>query len=140
ADPPDECLADAMPQLLANTLDIGIALLGSIVTLASCVVILWNLSAVSPLMIGAQSFEVPGYLVWAALIYAIIGTWVTHLVGRPLVKLNFDQQRYEADFRFSLVRLRENAEQVTLLSGEEAEEGRLRDRFANVVRNWYGIM
>ena len=77
---------------------------------------------------------------WAALIYAIIGTWVTHLVGRPLVKLNFDQQRYEADFRFSLVRLRENAEQVTLLSGEEAEEGRLRDRFANVVRNWYGIM
>jgi putative ATP-binding cassette transporter len=78
--------------------------------------------------------------VWAALIYAIIGTWVTHLVGRPLVKLNFDQQRYEADFRFSLVRLRENAEQVTLLSGEEAEEGRLRNRFANVVRNWYGIM
>jgi len=65
---------------------------------------------------------------------------VTHLVGRPLVKLNFAQQRYEADFRFSLVRLRENAEQVTLLSGEEAEEGRLRDRFANVVRNWYGIM
>ena len=91
-------------------------------------------------MIGSKSFEVPGYLVWAALIYAIIGTWVTHLVGRPLVKLNFDQQRYEADFRFSLVRLRENAEQVTLLSGEEAEEGRLRDRFANVVRNWYGIM
>jgi putative ATP-binding cassette transporter len=91
-------------------------------------------------MIGSNSFEVPGYLVWAALIYAIIGTWVTHLVGRPLVKLNFDQQRYEADFRFSLVRLRENAEQVTLLSGEEAEEGRLRDRFANVVRNWYGIM
>jgi putative ATP-binding cassette transporter len=91
-------------------------------------------------MIGSQSFEVPGYLVWAALIYAIIGTWVTHLVGRPLVKLNFDQQRYEADFRFSLVRLRENAEEVTLLSGEAAEEERLRDRFANVVRNWYGIM
>jgi vitamin B12/bleomycin/antimicrobial peptide transport system ATP-binding/permease protein len=110
------------------------------VTLVSFVVILWNLSAATPLMIGSKSFEVPGYLVWAALIYAIIGTWVTHLVGRPLVKLNFDQQRYEADFRFSLVRLRENAEQVTLLSGEEAEEGRLRDRFANVVRNWYGIM
>ena len=127
-------------QFIANTLDIGIALLGSIVTLVSFVVILWNLSAATPLMIGSQSFEVPGYLVWAALIYAIIGTWVTHLVGRPLIKLNFDQQRYEADFRFSLVRLRENAEQVTLLSGEEAEEGRLRDRFANVVRNWYGIM
>jgi len=140
ADNPDQRIADDIRQFIANTLDIGIALLGSIVTLVSFVVILWNLSAATPLMIGSQSFEVPGYLVWAALIYAIIGTWVTHLVGRPLIKLNFDQQRYEADFRFSLVRLRENAEQVTLLSGEEAEEGRLRDRFANVVRNWYGIM
>jgi vitamin B12/bleomycin/antimicrobial peptide transport system ATP-binding/permease protein len=140
ADNPDQRIADDIRQFIANTLDIGIALLGSIVTLGSFVVILWNLSAATPLMIGSQSFEVPGYLVWAALIYAIIGTWVTHLVGRPLIKLNFDQQRYEADFRFSLVRLRENAEQVTLLSGEEAEEGRLRDRFANVVRNWYGIM
>jgi vitamin B12/bleomycin/antimicrobial peptide transport system ATP-binding/permease protein len=140
ADNPDQRIADDIRQFIANTLDIGIALLGSIVTLVSFVVILWNLSAATPLIIGSKSFEVPGYLVWAALIYAIIGTWVTHLVGRPLVKLNFDQQRYEADFRFSLVRLRENAEQVTLLSGEEAEEGRLRDRFANVVRNWYGIM
>jgi putative ATP-binding cassette transporter len=65
---------------------------------------------------------------------------VTHLVGRPLVKLNFDQQRYEADFRFSLVRLRENAEEVTLLAGEPAEEEGLRGRFARVVNNWYGIM
>jgi len=140
ADNPDQRIADDIRQFINSSLDIGIALLGSIVTLVSFVVILWNLSAATPLMIGSKSFEVPGYLVWAALIYAIIGTWVTHLVGRPLVKLNFDQQRYEADFRFSLVRLRENAEQVTLLSGEEAEEGRLRDRFANVVRNWYGIM
>ncbi len=70
----------------------------------------------------SDSYNIPGYLVWAALIYAILGTWVTHLVGRPLIKLNFDQQRYEADFRFSLVRLRENAEEVTLLSGEAAEE------------------
>jgi putative ATP-binding cassette transporter len=140
ADNPDQRIADDIRQFISSSLDIGIALLGSIVTLVSFVVILWNLSAATPLMIGSKSFEVPGYLVWAALIYAIIGTWVTHLVGRPLVKLNFDQQRYEADFRFSLVRLRENAEQVTLLSGEEAEEGRLRDRFANVVRNWYGIM
>ena len=77
---------------------------------------------------------------WAALIYAVLGTWVTHLVGRPLIQLNFDQQRYEADFRFSLVRLRENAEEVTLLAGEGAEEARLRDRFGWVIRNWYDIM
>jgi vitamin B12/bleomycin/antimicrobial peptide transport system ATP-binding/permease protein len=140
ADNPDQRIADDIKQFINNTLDIGISLLGSIVTLISFVVILWNLSASTPLVIGSQSFNIPGYLVWAALIYATLGTWVTHLVGRPLIKLNFDQQRYEADFRFSLVRLRENAEEVTLLSGERAEKERLQDRFGRVVGNWYGIM
>ncbi len=140
ADNPDQRIADDIRQFVDSTLDIGIALLGSIVTLVSFVVILWTLSSATPLMIGASNFNIPGYLVWAALIYAVIGTWVTHLVGRPLVKLNFDQQRYEADFRFSLVRLRENAEEVTLLAGEPAEEARLRDRFSWVIRNWYAIM
>jgi putative ATP-binding cassette transporter len=139
-DNPDQRIADDIRQFINSTLDIGIALLGSIVTLVSFVVILWNLSSSSPLVIGSHSFDIPGYLVWAALIYAILGTWITHLVGRPLIRLNFDQQRYEADFRFSLVRLRENAEEVTLLSGERAEEQRLADRFARVVGNWYGIM
>jgi putative ATP-binding cassette transporter len=140
ADNPDQRIADDVRDFVDNTLNIGIALLGSIVTLVSFVVILWTLSATTPLMIGSTSYQIPGYLVWAALIYAILGTWVTHLVGKPLIKLNFDQQRYEADFRFSLVRLRENAEEVTLLAGEPAEKERLRDRFAAVIRNWYGIM
>jgi putative ATP-binding cassette transporter len=140
ADNPDQRIADDIREFVDSTLNIGIALLGSIVTLVSFVVILWTLSSATPLMIGSASYEIPGYLVWAALIYAIVGTWVTHLVGRPLIQLNFDQQRYEADFRFSLVRLRENAEEVTLLAGEPAEEARLRDRFASVIRNWYGIM
>ena len=140
ADNPDQRIADDIREFVDNTLNIGIAFLGSIVTLVSFVVILWTLSSTTPLMIGASSFQIPGYLVWAALIYAVIGTWVTHLVGRPLIKLNFDQQRYEADFRFSLVRLRENAEEVTLLAGEPAEEERLRDRFGWVIRNWYDIM
>ncbi len=140
ADNPDQRIADDIKQFINQTLEIGISLLGSIVTLISFVVILWGLSSGNPLMVGSHSFEIPGYLVWAALIYATLGTWVTHLVGRPLIKLNFDQQRYEADFRFSLVRLRENAEEVTLLSGERAEEERLSDRFARVVGNWYGIM
>jgi len=140
ADNPDQRIADDIREFVDGTLNIGIAFLGSIVTLVSFVVILWTLSSTTPLMIGASSFQIPGYLVWAALIYAVIGTWVTHLVGRPLIKLNFDQQRYEADFRFSLVRLRENAEEVTLLAGEPAEEERLRDRFGWVIRNWYDIM
>ena len=122
ADNPDQRIAEDIKQFIDATLDIGIALLGSIVTLISFVVILWTLSAATPLMIGDASYEIPGYLVWAALIYSALGTWVTHLVGRPLIKLNFDQQRYEADFRFCLVRLRENAEEVTLLAGEPARK------------------
>jgi putative ATP-binding cassette transporter len=140
ADNPDQRIADDVRDFVDSTLNIGIALLGSVVTLVSFVVILWTLSATTPLMIGSTTYQIPGYLVWAALIYAILGTWVTHLVGKPLIKLNFDQQRYEADFRFSLVRLRENAEEVTLLAGEPAEKAHLRDRFAAVIRNWYGIM
>jgi putative ATP-binding cassette transporter len=78
--------------------------------------------------------------VWAAFIYAVFGTALTHLIGRPLVALNFQQQRYEADFRFNLVRVRENSEQIALLAGDEAERERLLMRFGNVVANWYALM
>ena len=121
-DNPDQRIADDVRLFVYSTLDIGISLLGSVVTLVSFIVILWMLSSDTPLMIGSATYHIPGFLVWAALIYAVLGTAVTHLVGRPLVKLNFDRQRYEADFRYSLIRLRENAEEVTLLSGERAEE------------------
>jgi putative ATP-binding cassette transporter len=82
----------------------------------------------------------PGYMVWAALLYALAGTWLTNWIGRPLVRLNFDQQRYEADFRFSLVRFRENAEAVAFYHGEAGELRGFRERFGSVVRNWSGIM
>ncbi|MFG3756942.1 SbmA/BacA-like family transporter, partial [Klebsiella pneumoniae] len=83
---------------------------------------------------------IPGYLVWFALVYSVIGTWLTHLVGWPLVSLDFRQQQYEADFRFNLVRVRENAEQIALLKGEPAERQRLLTRFGSVVDNWLAIM
>ena len=88
------------------------------VTLASFVVILWMLSATAPFTLFGINWAIPGYLVWAALIYSIVGTAITQWIGRALINLNFMQQRYEADFRFSLVRVRENSEQIALLSGE----------------------
>ena len=115
-------------------------LLSSIVTLASFVVILWGLSAAAPLVLFGIDFTIPGYLVWAALIYAIFGTALTQWIGSPLVTLDFNQQRLEADFRFNLVRVRENSEQIALLQGEPAERERLSERFGRVVDNWYGIM
>ena len=140
ADNPDQRIADDVQMFVEKTLSITIGLLSSIVTLASFVVILWGLSEAAPLTIGGQEFAIPGYLVWASLIYAIFGTALTHWIGSPLVNLSFQQQRFEADFRFNLVRVRENSEQIALLRGEHAERGRLMDRFGSVIDNWYSIM
>ena len=140
ADNPDQRITDDVRSFVEQTLNIGIGLLSSIVTLLSFVVILWGLSNAAPLHISGIDFPIPGYLVWAALVYAIFGTLFTHWVGSPLVNLNFEQQRYEADFRFNLVRVRENSEQIALLKGEGAERERLLLRYGFVVGNWYAIM
>jgi putative ATP-binding cassette transporter len=140
ADNPDQRISDDLKSFVDNTLTIGIGMLSSIVTLGSFVVILWNLSAGAPLILFGGEWNVPGYLVWAAVFYAVFGTLFAHLIGRPLIGLNFFQQRYEADFRFNLVRVRENSEQIALLGGERAENEHLLDRFKHVVDNWRAIM
>jgi putative ATP-binding cassette transporter len=140
ADNPDQRIADDVKLFVDQTLNIGVGLLSSVVTLVSFVFILWGLSTDSPLTIFGHEFAIPGYLVWGALIYAIFGTLLTQWIGSPLVNLDFRQQRYEADFRFNLVRVRENSEQIALLQGEGAERQRLLERFGHVVENWYAIM
>jgi putative ATP-binding cassette transporter len=138
ADNPDQRIADDIKLFTERTVEIAIGLLGSVVTLVSFVSILWVLSAAAPLLLFG--FAIPGYLVWAALLYAVIGTMLTHLIGWRLIGLYFEQQRVEADFRYSLVRVRENSEQIALLAGEPAERERLLARFAHVIANWYAIM
>jgi len=140
ADNPDQRIAEDTQRFVEQTLTLGIGLLSAVVTLASFVFILWGLSNEAPLHLFGRDLALPGYLVWGALVYAILGTTLTHLIGWPLVGLNFQQQRYEADFRFNLVRARENAEQIALLHGEGVERSRLLSRFAFVVENWLGIM
>jgi vitamin B12/bleomycin/antimicrobial peptide transport system ATP-binding/permease protein len=140
ADNPDQRISEDVRLFVEQTLNIGIGLLSAMVTLASFVVILWGLSSSAPLHIFGGEFAIPGYLVWGALVYAIFGTALTHWIGSPLVALDFRQQRFEADFRFNLVRVRENSEQIALLRGESAEQQRLSDRFGHVVGNWYAIM
>ncbi len=140
ADNPDQRIAEDLQLFVQNTLSIGVGLLNACVTLGSFVVILWTLSAAAPVHLFGLPFAIPGYLVWAALIYAVIGTSLTHLLGWPLIALNFRQQRFEADFRFNLVRSRENSEQIASLHGEAAERERHLDRFGSVVSNWIAIM
>jgi putative ATP-binding cassette transporter len=140
ADNPDQRIAEDTQRFVEQTLSLGIGLLSAVVTLVSFVFILWGLSNDAPLHLFGKDIAIPGYLVWGALIYAVLGTTLTHLIGWPLVGLNFQQQRYEADFRFNLVRARENAEQIALLHGEPAERTRLQSRFGLVVQNWMDIM
>jgi putative ATP-binding cassette transporter len=140
ADNPDQRIAEDTQRFVEQTLALGIGLLSAVVTLASFIFILWGLSNEAPLHLFGMEVAIPGYLVWGALIYALLGTVLTHLIGWPLVGLNFQQQRYEADFRFNLVRARENGEQIALLHGEPAERTRLLSRFGHVVHNWMDIM
>jgi putative ATP-binding cassette transporter len=135
-DNPDQRIADDLNIFVDLTLSLTLGLLSAVVTLVSFVAILWSISGALT-MFGVT---IPGYMVWVALIYAIIGTLLTHFIGRPLIRIGFDQQRYEANFRFSLVRLRENTEGVALYRGEAAELANFRSGFRDVITIWWTKM
>src|SRR6201996_3898599 len=140
-DNPDQRIADDLNQFTTFVLSLSIGLISSVVSLISFLVILWGLSGPADIAIGTwTTLHIPAYLVWAALLYAGIGTWLTIKIGRPLVPLNYARQRYEADFRFSLVRFRENAESVALYGGEPVELKLFQERFGSVFENFCQIM
>jgi putative ATP-binding cassette transporter len=135
-DNPDQRIAEDLRDFTRSTLSLGIDLLSNIVTLFSFLGILWSLSG----SVSLFGLAIPGYMVWVAIIYAVAGSWLTHRVGRPLAALNFRQQRVEADFRYALVRVRENVEGIALYQGEREEEALLNHRFSAVIGNWWAIM
>ena len=139
-DNPDQRIAEDLQLFVSGTLGLAIGGMRAVLTLVSFIAILWGLSGSVSIPLGRFSLTLPGYMVWAALAYAILGTWLTSRIGRPLVRLNFDQQRFEADFRFGLVRFRENAEAVALYHGESQELRSFGERFGSVVRNFWQIM
>ncbi len=139
-DNPDQRIAEDLNRFTDTSLSLTLGLLNSVVTLFSFVGILWELSGPFTFSLGGTSITIPAYMVWFAILYAIVGTLGTIKIGRPLVALNFAQQRYEADFRFSLVRLRENAESVALYGGEPREHAIFIGRFTHVVDNFWAIM
>ena len=139
-DNPDQRIAEDVNLLISHTLSLLIGGMRAVANLIAFVAILWGLSGTLNLSLGWFSIALPGYMVWIALLYAITGTWLTHWIGQPLVRLNFDKQRCEADFRFGLVRFRENTEGVALYRGEEDEFRSFRKRFGAVMANWWQIM
>jgi len=135
-DNPDQRIAEDLKLFVDYTLSLSLGLLSALVTLVSFLAILWGLSGA----FEVWGLSIPGYMVWVALVYAVGGSVLTHLIGRPLIGLDFNQQRFEADFRFSLVRVRENSEGVALYRGEREELAGFRQRFAAVIGNWWALM
>jgi len=133
-------IANDVLLFLQRTHELGTGLLNSIVALFSFAIILWGLSASTPLPIFGTDWAFPGYLIWTALAYAGIGTAVAHLIGWRLIPLQFSQQRYESDFRFAIARVTDNAEPVALMAGEAVEREELRTRFWRLVRNWTALV
>jgi len=140
-DNPDQRISEDLWLFIVYTTGYVLGLLSSAVTLISFVIILWGLSGTLVVPLGRfGSVTVYGYMVWAALLYAIGGTWWTLRIGRPLVGLSFDQQRHEANFRFSLGRFRDHAESIALHRGEASERMHFQHRFADILRNYWAIM
>jgi vitamin B12/bleomycin/antimicrobial peptide transport system ATP-binding/permease protein len=140
-DNPDQRISDDLDRFATISLGLSLGLLSSFVTLISFVAILWTLSGALTIPLGGDlMIKIPGYMVFAAVIYAVAGTLLTRWIGNPLIRLNFDQQRYEADFRFSMVRLRENAENVAFYGGEAREFDTFQARFLRIVGNWWEII
>jgi len=136
-DNPDQRISDDIQSFVLLTLSLFVGVFNSLLTLASFSFILWTLSGSLPFF---GNFYIPGYLFWAALLYAGGGTFVTLKIGRPLVQLDFNQEKLTADFRYSLVRLRENTEAVALYKGEQEEKREFTHRFSFVVQNFYAII
>ena len=135
-DNPDQRISEDLNSFTSNTLSLGLGLIRTVVSLVSFSIILWGVSG----SIEVFGITIPGYMFWCALLYAAVGSWLTHLIGRRLIGLSNQQQRFEADLRFSMVRVRENAESIALYNGEPNEQQRLSTRFGKVWHNFWDIM
>jgi vitamin B12/bleomycin/antimicrobial peptide transport system ATP-binding/permease protein len=139
-DNPDQRISEDLNAFTSGALGFTLGILSEGVTLISFVYILWTLSGTLTLPLVGHSLTIPGYMVWAALVYAVLGSVLTHYVGRRLIPLNFQKERLEADFRFSLIRVRENAEGIAFYRGEMSESQSLRARVERIRANWWEII
>lgn len=139
-DNPDQRISEDLNEFPQLTIGLITGLVGSILSLGAFSVILWHLSGTFELHLFHRKFAIHGYMFWATLIYAALGTWITHLIGKKLTPLNYQQQQFNANFRFGLIRAREAAEQIALYHGDKNERFRLRHLFQPVFDNFFSII
>lgn len=139
-DNPDQRISDDLQSFAATTLSLTLDLLSTVVTLLSFVTILWTVAGALSFTLGGHAIYIPGYMVWVAALYAIFGSYVMYKAGHPLVSINYQQQRVEADFRFGLIRVRENAEQIAFYNGMATEQSNAQGLFQHIRDNWWRLM
>jgi vitamin B12/bleomycin/antimicrobial peptide transport system ATP-binding/permease protein len=139
-DNPDQRIQEDINLFTEHTVSLSMGILNAVVTLVSFVGILWGLSGIFTVDVLSSHFEIAGFMVWAALLYYAVASGLTHFVGRPLIRLNYDQQRFEADFRHHLVRVREYSEAIALDRGEAVERKQLDHRFSRVLANYLQLL
>ena len=139
-DNPDQRIAEDIAVLVDRSVELLASLIINVAQVGAFSVVLWNLSGVLNFQVLGQGVTIHGYLLWIAVAYTLLGTAFTHFIGRPLQPLNYQQQRYEADFRASLLRKRDHAEQIALYRGEAVEQRQLGERFEHIAGNWWQLM
>ena len=140
ADNPDQRIQEDINLFTTYSISLSMGLLNAIVTLVSFVGILWSLSGAFAFTLGGSSYSIPGFMVWMALLYCVVGSVITHYIGRPQIQLNYQQQRVEADFRHHMVRVREYSESIALDKGESVERTHLDTRFSAVLANYLRLI
>jgi putative ATP-binding cassette transporter len=139
-DNPDQRISEDVNSFTAQTIGLTMGVLNSVVTLASFVGILWSLSGAFAVTLGGTSYNIPGFMVWMAVLYCLVGSLITHYIGRSQIWLNFEQQRREADFRHHMVRVREYSEAIALDHGQAVEKSHLDTRFLSVLANYLALL
>jgi len=135
-DNPDGRIAEDIRITTEYAIDLAHSLLYCLLLLISFTQILWTLSGPPEVRFGAVEFYLPGHMVWAAVLYSAIGSAVALLLGWPLIRAANARQTAEANFRFGLVRARENSLAIALLSGEADERRGLRGLFRGAIAAW----
>lgn len=139
-DNPDQRISEDISSFIGSTWMYTFSFAQNILSLGTYLVLLWQMSATIPLILGGKDWSFPGYFIVLAIVWAIITTFIVHSVGKPLSRLNYNQLMYDANFRFALVRFRENSEQIALLKGEDVEHMRIMGIFGDAVVNQFRVM
>ncbi|MFM0288603.1 ABC transporter ATP-binding protein/permease [Paraburkholderia megapolitana] len=140
ADNPDQRISDDLQSFATSTLTLTLDFLSTVVTLISFITILWSLAGALTVTLGGMPLVIPGYMVWVAALYALAGSYMTYKLGHPLVAITYQQQKVEADFRFGLIRVRENSEQIAFYDGEQTERASAQNVFQRIRDNWWRVM